>query len=128
MAARGATPRPSPCTGDRWRSWKRCLASKVRSDHPDLWTSLNNLASLYQAEGRTPDALPLVESTIASGLGSVCADRRGGGQPDKSGVCTAALALRRSIYKNCGSWSRFGRRRLLAQRADQVRAAASADR
>jgi hypothetical protein len=47
-----------------------------------------------------------------------------GGRPDKSGVCTAALALRRSIYKNCGSWSRFGRRRLLAQRANQVRAAA----
>ena len=37
------------------------------SDHPDLWASLNNLASLYQAEGRTSDALPLVERTIASG-------------------------------------------------------------
>ena len=31
------------------------------ADHPDLATSLNNLASLYQAEGRTADALPLVE-------------------------------------------------------------------
>lgn len=37
------------------------------ADHPDLATSLNNLASLYQAEGRTADALPIVERTIASG-------------------------------------------------------------
>src|ERR1700730_485227 len=45
--------------------------------------------------------------------------------PDRSGVCTAALVLRRLIYKICDSWWRFGRRRLLAQHADQVRAAAS---
>jgi tetratricopeptide (TPR) repeat protein len=50
--------------------YQRAVAIRERalgSDHPDLWTSLNNLAFLYQAEGRTPDVLPLVERTIASG-------------------------------------------------------------
>src|SRR5581483_8830860 len=36
-------------------------------DHPDVAASENNLATFYQAQGRTADALPLVEKTIASG-------------------------------------------------------------
>src|SRR6202012_2392191 len=39
----------------------------VGSDHPDTAASVNNLASLYQAEGRAADAVPLVERMIASG-------------------------------------------------------------
>jgi hypothetical protein len=37
------------------------------SDHPDVATSQNNLASFYQGQRRTSDALPLVQQTIASG-------------------------------------------------------------
>ncbi|HXL28644.1 MAG TPA: tetratricopeptide repeat protein [Bradyrhizobium sp.] len=50
--------------------FERSLAIRERAlprDHPDVWTSRNNPASLYQAEGRIPDPLPLVERTIASG-------------------------------------------------------------
>jgi hypothetical protein len=30
MATRAATPRPSRCTGDRWRCWRRCMAWTTR--------------------------------------------------------------------------------------------------
>ena len=43
------------------------LEKKYGPFHRDVARSLNNLASLYQTEGRTIDALPIVESMIASG-------------------------------------------------------------
>ncbi len=63
MNGSAAMRMPSRCTSARWRSARRALGA----DHPDLAASLNNLASLYQAEGRTADAVPIVEQTIASG-------------------------------------------------------------
>jgi CHAT domain-containing protein len=39
----------------------------VGSDHPETATLVNNLAALYQDEGRSGDALPLVEHMIAGG-------------------------------------------------------------
>jgi tetratricopeptide repeat protein len=39
----------------------------VGPDHPETATSLNNLASFYQAQGRYTDALPIVERTLAGG-------------------------------------------------------------
>ena len=63
MNGRAATPMPSRCTSGRSAIREGALGP----DHPDLATSLNNLASLYQTEGRTADALPIVERMIASG-------------------------------------------------------------
>jgi hypothetical protein len=40
-------------------------------NHPETAISANNLASLYQAEGRTADALPLVERLIAIGRAQI---------------------------------------------------------
>ena len=56
-------PRPSRSISARCPS----ASSSVGPDHPDTITSLNNLASLYQAEGRTADALPMVERMMAGG-------------------------------------------------------------
>jgi CHAT domain-containing protein len=56
-------PTPSRCS-------KRALAIREQAVgplHPDTIASMNNLASLYQAEGRTADALPLVERMIVNG-------------------------------------------------------------
>src|SRR6185437_4713688 len=50
--------------------YQRALSVRERTvgpDHPDTVASLNNLASLYQAEGRTSDTLPLVERMMAGG-------------------------------------------------------------
>ncbi len=56
-------PRPSRSISARSPIRERT----VGPDHPDTVASLNNLASLYQAEGRTADALPLVERMMAGG-------------------------------------------------------------
>ena len=58
---RVATPTPSRCTSDRWRSHEKALGP----DHPDVATSLNNLAELYQAQGRYADAEPLYKRALA---------------------------------------------------------------
>lgn len=35
------------------------------ADHPDTLTSRNNLASAYDSTGRTAEAIPLLEQTLA---------------------------------------------------------------
>ena len=48
--------------------YKRSLAIKEKAlspDHPNMAVSLNNLASLYQAQGRDSDALPFIKRTIS---------------------------------------------------------------
>ena len=48
--------------------YKRSLAifeKALGPDHPDVAISLNNLAELYQAQGRYADALPIVQRTIS---------------------------------------------------------------
>ena len=55
------TPRPS-------RSYRRSLEIREKQlgrDHPDVATSLNNLAALYQAMGRYAEAEPLYRRSLA---------------------------------------------------------------
>jgi len=53
---------------DRAEPWrKRCLAisqSRLGSAHPDVATSLNNLASLYSSQGRYAEAEPLYKEAL----------------------------------------------------------------
>ena len=59
--ARAATPRPS-------RSSRRSLAIREKAlglEHPDVGTSLNNLARLYQSQGRYAEAEPLFRRSLA---------------------------------------------------------------
>jgi hypothetical protein len=37
----------------------------LRAGHPDTLTSRNNLAMSYRAAGRTAEAIPLLEQTLA---------------------------------------------------------------
>ena len=57
-------PTPSRSTSARWRSGEKALGP----DHPDVATSLNNLAALYDAQGRYDDALPIVRQMIERGF------------------------------------------------------------
>ena len=42
------------------------LFERVRgADHPDTLTTRNNLAMAYRAAGRTAEAIPLLERTVA---------------------------------------------------------------
>jgi tetratricopeptide (TPR) repeat protein len=53
--ARVATPTPNRSTSERWRvARKRSLGP----DHPEITTSLNNPAALYEYQGRYADAEP----------------------------------------------------------------------
>jgi tetratricopeptide (TPR) repeat protein len=48
--------------------YKRSLAILERAlgpDHPDIATSLNNLAAMYGAQGREADAEPLYKRALA---------------------------------------------------------------
>jgi tetratricopeptide (TPR) repeat protein len=51
---------PSRCIRDRWRSEKA-----LGPEHPNVATSLSNLAGLYQAQGRYADAEPLLKRALA---------------------------------------------------------------
>ena len=51
---------PSRSTSDRWRS-----GEGLGPDHPDVATSLNNLAALYHDQGRYADAEPLYKRSLA---------------------------------------------------------------
>ena len=49
--------------------YKRSLAIREKAlgpDHPDVATSLNNLAELYRAQGRYADAEPLYKRVIGN--------------------------------------------------------------
>ena len=61
MTRRAATARPSRSTSGRWRSGRRPSAPT----HPDVAASLNNLAGLYDAQGRYAEAEPLYERALA---------------------------------------------------------------
>ena len=54
-------PMPSRCTSGRWRYEKRRSVPII----PMLRRSLNNLASLYRAQGRYADAEPLYKRSLA---------------------------------------------------------------
>jgi tetratricopeptide (TPR) repeat protein len=71
---------PRSPTPDGWRLWtdedgpvpdelaKRALAISEKAlgpDHPDVATSLNNLALLYRNQGRYADAEPLYKRSLA---------------------------------------------------------------
>jgi tetratricopeptide (TPR) repeat protein len=43
----------------------RLSASPYPKNHPDLATSLNNLAALYESQGRYSEAEPLLKDAIA---------------------------------------------------------------
>jgi tetratricopeptide (TPR) repeat protein len=56
--------------GDAEPLYKRSLAIREKAlgrDHPDVASSLNNLAALYRNQGRYADALPLVQRVISTG-------------------------------------------------------------
>ena len=53
-------PKPSSFTLDHWRYEKRHWVPY----HPDVATSLNNLAALYRAQGRYADAEPLYKRSL----------------------------------------------------------------
>ena len=40
------------------------MKKALGSDHPDVGTSLNNLAALYQAQGRYSEAEPLYKRSL----------------------------------------------------------------
>ena len=61
IARKAAMPRPSRSISAPLRSAKRRSAQ----DHPDVGTSLNNLAVLYRAQGRYADAEPLYQRSLA---------------------------------------------------------------
>ena len=61
MKARGATLRPSRCTGAHLDIREKALGP----DHPLVGTSLNNLAELYRSHGRYAEAEPLYERSLA---------------------------------------------------------------
>ena len=52
---------PSHSTSGRWRYGKRALGP----DHPNVASSLNNLAVLYQSQRRYSDAEPLFKRSLA---------------------------------------------------------------
>ena len=60
---KAATPTPSRCTGERWRSGRERLGS----GHPLVAASLNNLAKVYDHQGRYADAEPLYRRAVATG-------------------------------------------------------------
>jgi hypothetical protein len=63
MRESSGLPTPSRCSS-------RALAIReqaVGSDHPETAALVNNLASLYQEQGRIGDALPLLERMIGPG-------------------------------------------------------------
>ncbi len=55
---RAATPRPSRSTSAASRIREKALGP----DHPDVGTSLNNLAVLYESQGRYAEAEPLLQA------------------------------------------------------------------
>ena len=61
IAPKVDTRMPSRSTSDRWRSMRKSLGP----DHPDVATSLNNLALLYYEQGRYADAEPLYKRSLA---------------------------------------------------------------
>ena len=61
IGPRAATPRPSRSTSAPWRSARRRSAPSI----PTSATSLNNLAVLYQAQGRYAEAEPLYQRALA---------------------------------------------------------------
>ena len=58
-----AMPMLSRCTSGHWRYEKKYLVPII----PMLRMSLNNLADLYQAQGRYADAEPLYKRSLAIG-------------------------------------------------------------
>ena len=60
-------------------------------DHPDVATSLNNLAELYRAQGRYADAEPLYKRSLAI--------REKAFGPDHPDVATSLNNLASSVYE-----------------------------
>ena len=56
---RQARPGPAAARGDA-----QAQKAKLGPDHPDTLSSMNNLASGYQAAGKLDQALPLYEETL----------------------------------------------------------------
>ena len=54
-------PMPSRCTSDRWRYGRKRSVPII----PMLRRSLNNLAALYDKQGRYADAEPLYKRSLA---------------------------------------------------------------
>ena len=54
-------PRPSLCSNAPSPSSEKALGP----EHPDVANSLNNLAALYQAQGRYAEAEPLYKRALA---------------------------------------------------------------
>ncbi len=87
-----ATPMPSRSTSGRWRSGRRRSVPTI----PDVALSLNNLASLYDKQGRYADAEPLYKRSLAiweKALG-----------PDHPNVATALTNLA-ELYTNQGRYA-----------------------
>ena len=61
MTTRAATPRPSRSTSGRWRSTRRRSGPII----PMSRRSLNNLARLYDDQGRYAEAEPLYKRALA---------------------------------------------------------------
>jgi hypothetical protein len=59
---KAATRRHSRSTSARSLTGEKALGP----DHPDVATSLNNLAALFRAQGRDAEAQPLFERTLAT--------------------------------------------------------------
>ena len=85
-ALKVAMPMPSRCSSDRWQIREKALGP----DHPDVATSLNNLAALYFDQGRYADAEPLP---------TVVGDLRESAGPDHPDVASFAEQSARSLIE-----------------------------
>ena len=107
IAARAATPRPSRCTSARSPSREGAGARPSRCRHP-----LNNLAGLYQSQGRYAEAEPLYKRALGH--------RREGAGPRPPRRRHLAQQPGRALFRA----TRLGaRRRLLAAQHGRYRPA-----
>ena len=106
--SRAATPRPS-------RFYKRSLAIYEKAlgpEHPDVGTSLNNLAALYADQGRYAEAEPLYKRSLAISEKALGPDHPDvGGRSTTWPVCTRARAATPRPSRSTSAASPSARRR-----------------
>ena len=97
IAPRAATPRPSRSTSARLPSREKALGP----DHPDVGTSLNNLAGSIARQGRYAEAEPLYKRALAIGEKALGPDHPDVGtslrQPGLALLRAARLGARRRL-------------------------------